>query len=644
MVAAPAVVQEADEAEDRRSSLLRFLDANVGGGPGAAPRPPSPEAPAGAVSTDPPAPAPSSSSIADDVATSLAGLMNGSPTPESPFQSLLGGEGAPLAAEDDGDGEPLRPLAKGPGSKTPQRPAGFVEGDAYVQDDTAASRAVELVPQGGDGRLGRAHSRARGSQRPEKKKPLLCASSEAVVRHRVELKRGWKPGMRVAIKVSGVDLECEIPPGVEAHGEFYVRVNRDRLPPLYSYASSDFDLPLATVFTRDLERLHSLVDASARGAASVRDGEPSEPLRRALTLSRKLLHAPLRDAKDHEEKHQLTFSQRHGKRGGGAAPPSTTTTGDRAARDDDPDDGPRLPPTRKGATGLPPPHYRGAKDEGNADKAATLLDEPPWDDLDDAFCPPSDATAPFSFLPPRRSAAAPEDGENRVERAISRDRRAPDSYVHLLRKEAAALRGEATDVGLPPDQLDRKQLDWRDESDAPRPVGRRQPFSFYETPARRLRDHAPVLEALKALSALADADADADDADDSARREQTIYRAGDDAGDDDKIIFDDELRRALTTLGPRPLTHAMVDDLVAVAKANACDLDARDAAKVAPSAKRRPSRAKAPLAIDCLKLAKTIANDAPCGAPRPPRVHPCCRFRRACRCRKRPAPEQIDIV
>ncbi|KAH8093528.1 hydroxyacylglutathione hydrolase [Aureococcus anophagefferens] len=107
--------------------------------------------------------------------------------------------------------------------------------------------------------------------------------------------------MRVAIRV-GVDLECEIPDGVDAHGEFYVRVNRDRLPPLYSYAPADFDLPATTVWRRDLERLHSLCEAPDAAAL------PS-----ARALCRKLLNAPLRDTKDHEDRHPLTFSQRRGR-------------------------------------------------------------------------------------------------------------------------------------------------------------------------------------------------------------------------------------------------------------------------------------------------------------------------------------------
>ena len=245
-----------------------------------------------------------------------------------------------------------------------------------------AQRTVELVPQGGG--FARQHSRARGSQRPEKKKPP-APGSEAVVRHRVVMRRGWSPGMRVAIRVSGVDLECEIPDGVDAHGEFYVRVNRDRLPPLYSYAPADFDLPATTVWRRDLERLHSLCEAPDAAA-----------LPRARALCRKLLNAPLRDTKDHEDRHPLTFSQRRGR--------ESPAPDDGAARPL-----PGLPPTRRGASGLPPAHYRGAKDELNAGKSAAMLDEAPWDDdgVDATRTAPGAPVQAFPALPARTAASAP---------------------------------------------------------------------------------------------------------------------------------------------------------------------------------------------------------------------------------------------
>ncbi|KAH8065168.1 hydroxyacylglutathione hydrolase [Aureococcus anophagefferens] len=91
--------------------------------------------------------------------------------------------------------------------------------------------------------------------------------------------------MRVAIRVSGVDLECEIPDGVDAHGEFYVRVNRDRLPPLYSYAPADFDLPATT------EAAAPDADASPRDGDAKRVDWRDEPATRPVFEALKALSA-----------------------------------------------------------------------------------------------------------------------------------------------------------------------------------------------------------------------------------------------------------------------------------------------------------------------------------------------------------------
>ena len=51
----------------------------------------------------------------------------------------------------------------------------------------------------------------------------------------------------------------------------------------------------------------------------------------------------------------------------------------------------------------------------------------------------------------------------------------------------------------------------------------------------------------------------------------------------------------------------------------------------------------APVALDCLKLANVLAVEGP--APAPPRraLVPCGLCRRACKCPRRAAPEQINV-
>ncbi|KAK7254383.1 hydroxyacylglutathione hydrolase [Aureococcus anophagefferens] len=188
----------------------------------------------------------------------------------------------------------------------------------------------------------------------------------------------------------------------------------------------------------------------------------------------------------------------------------------------------------------------------------------------------------------------------------ARDRPTPDAYAHLLAREAAAPDADAS-----PRDGDAKRVDWRDE----------------------LRDARPVFEALKALSALADES-------EVKAAERTIYQVpGGDDGDEAKVVHDHELRRALTTLGPRPLTHAMVDELLAVAELGGCCLDRGFLLR--PRQRRHPR--DAPVALDCLKLANVLAVEGP--APAPPRraLVPCGLCRRACKCPRRAAPEQINV-
>jgi len=380
------------------------------------------------------------------------------------------------------------------------------------------------------------------------------------------MRKGWVAGRRVAIRVSGVDLECEIPAGVERHGAFFVRVARDRLPPLLAYAPRDFDDPLSTVHARDLERLHSLV-----AAAEAAPGDAAEALGRAATLARTLLAAPLLDARDHESRKTYGSSRR---RSTEARPPP-------APREADPDAPPpplRLATTRRGATGLPFPHYRGADDEASAERAAASLDEAPWDELDrDAR-----STAPWS---------APAGGDE----APADDRRAPDSYARLVASEANA---DAAAV----DASDAR-ADWRDE----------------------LRDFGPVRDALRALAALADRpppdDGDAD------------------GGDDDvDAISDGELRRALTTLGPRPLSQRQVSDLLAVAVRGGAALGKPDDAN--RDGERRPGSATARY-FDGAKLARVISVDHP--RVTRPKPEACRCVRRWCCCKRAHTPEHISV-
>ena len=107
-------------------------------------------------------------------------------------------------------------------------------------------------------------------------------TSRDVVRHRVICRRNWKPGDRVQLRVSGVDLECTVPDGASPGQEFVARVERARLPSLIALDRRDFDPAMQRVWRRDLERLQSLLQAQRYD--------------RADTLS-KLLGDPLADAR-----------------------------------------------------------------------------------------------------------------------------------------------------------------------------------------------------------------------------------------------------------------------------------------------------------------------------------------------------------
>jgi glyoxylase-like metal-dependent hydrolase (beta-lactamase superfamily II) len=332
--------------------------------------------------------------------------------------------------------------------------------------------------------------------RPRQRRP-----TRDVVRHRVICRRNWKPGDRVQLRVSGVDLECTVPDGASPGQEFVARVERARLPSLIALDRRDFDPSMQRVWRRDLERLQSLLQAHRYD--------------RADTLSRKLLGDPLRDARD--------WSQTPGS----------------AAK-------------RRATTHLAPAHYH-TSDEPQADAAAALLDEEPWDagDVD------LRATAPF------------DDGGFAD---ASNDRRRPlpvaTAYGDIMTRESFLF-----DPSSP--------SNWRDE----------------------LREASHVRAALACLASLNHRDGD-----------PILFR--DLEGDeDDAECTDSDLRRALTTLGSRPLTHAQVTDLLAVAAL----CGAADGG--APSERRRGG---APVPVRARRLASVLATDRGVEVAKPRRFCGCC--------------------
>jgi hypothetical protein len=317
--------------------------------------------------------------------------------------------------------------------------------------------------------------------RPRRRQP-----TRDVVRHRVVCRRNWKAGDRVQLKVSGVELECTVPDGATPGQEFVARVERARLPSLIAVDRRDFDPAMQRVWRRDLERLQSLLQAHR--------------YERADTLSRKLLGDPLRDARD--------WSQVPGS----------------ALR-------------RRNTTHLAPAHYHTA-DEPQADAAAALLDEEPWDSGDVDLR----ATAPFDD-------GGFADASNHQRRPLP----VATAYGDIMTRESFLF-----DPSAP--------TNWRDE----------------------LREASHVRAALACLASRGHRDGD-----------PALFKdLGED--EDDAECTDSDLRRALTTLGSRPLTHAQVTDLLAVAAL----CGAADGG--APSSRRRGG---APVPVRARRLASVLGMD-----------------------------------
>lgn len=262
--------------------------------------------------------------------------------------------------------------------------------------DTSAARLAELLEQqpsstqllaaasgappaaeNDDQQLASTLARIAGPSRGPRGRRSLSAypvGTSSFVLHRATVSKKWRPGDRVSIKVGGVTIECLVPDGVRAGDAFDVRIPRDRLPRLLSYEPHDFQDPLTTVWTRDLERLHALVSAAP--------GD-DDAVNRAAVLSRAVLTAPLRDVRDYDDPTV-----------GGAPRPRTL---------------------------LPRARYRGALDERGAQAAA--------EDRDD------DAVHVASWRkPPAPHAVLDPD----LDRALAAKRRVPDSYValHVTRMHA----------------------------------------------------------------------------------------------------------------------------------------------------------------------------------------------------------------
>ena len=320
-----------------------------------------------------------------------------------------------------------------------------------------------------------------------------------VVRHRVTCEKKWRPGDRVALRVSGVELECVVPEGTAPGEEFVARIERARLPGLVTCDRRDFDPALQSVWRRDLERLQSLLQARRYERADV--------------LSRKLLGDPLRDAR------------------AWAPAPGTAAL-------------------RRATTNLAPAHYSTA-DEPQADAAAALLDEEPWDGGDVDLR----ATAPF------------DDG-GFGDAAPQRPLPVATSYGNVIARESFLFDPEQ---GV--------QRDWRED----------------------LREASHLRAALACLASGGHRDGD-----------PALYVA---EGADESTCTDADLRRALTTLGARPLTHAQVTDLLAVAALSG----ASDGG--APTGRRRGG---APVLVRVRCLAGVLATDRGLAPAPPKRFCGCC--------------------
>ncbi|KAJ8602217.1 hypothetical protein CTAYLR_003650 [Chrysophaeum taylorii] len=400
--------------------------------------------------------------------------------------------------------------------------------DAGVDDAEVAAplaRAIELAPRPsaakGLDKLARAIGPVRrGSRR-------RSTSLSYAVRHRVKVLRAWRPGDRVTVRVSSIDFECRVPEGVRPGDDFYLRIPRDRLPRLLCYAPPDLADPMATVWRRDLERLHSLLAAN-----------DEQTLDRARTLSRAVLVSPLRDVRDYDD--------------------------------------PNIPPPdARARTLLPRASYRGAPDEIAAQLSAEARDDVPV------------ATSVWRDPPPRAPPATIIYGiDADVDRALSARRRAPDSYARLAaRRETSSTKAGGGGGGEP-----YRKHDWRVD----------------------LRPANDVFDALCLLSAAADLTPGSVDP-------EPLYfdEEGDSFDSKRPTITKTELRRALATLGPRPLGHAQVDELI----------DLADLAECFTS----------DTALDIQKLATLLGSDGATDSMSVDRPRPCC-----CCCCRPPPPEKLE--
>ena len=256
-----------------------------------------------------------------------------------------------------------------------------------------------------------------------------------VVRHRVLVQKTWKAGDRVLVRLSGAELECVVPEHLKKGDAFYVRVARDRLPPLLVHSPHDFDDPFATLWRRDLERLNSLVQCD----------EP-EARCRAKQLARALLAAPLRDSREYQPVANTSRDANNSPRGVSAGspnsldapPPETPSSLEGGSHDDDDDYGVRRRRRGRGATQLPRARYRGSLDEDAAQRWAVHADEQPF--VDDTVDGDARLTAAWSG----------EHLETRAER-----RRTAPRFALLC----ARARRDAQDP-----RQDSRLMDWREES------------------------------------------------------------------------------------------------------------------------------------------------------------------------------------
>ena len=200
------------------------------------------------------------------------------------------------------------------------------------------------------------------------------------VRHRVTMRKKWRPGDHVVEMVSGVQVDVCVPEGVKPGQVFDVRIPREKLPPLLTIRPRDLlEVPVTTVWRRDLERMHSLLNAASA------EKNNSHMVDRAVMLCRALLNAPLRDAQNYEDSDDGDFDTKD----------SSLVL--------------RRPPRSL----LPRGRYRGAPDEHAAQRFAEMSDDPTMQPVPWRSPPARNVNRIFGVVDPGK-------------------RRAPRSYADLL--------------------------------------------------------------------------------------------------------------------------------------------------------------------------------------------------------------------